>query len=164
MIRLGDEVKDTQTGFQGKVVAHTAHLYSGERITVQCTKLKKNGQIIEPVSFDAEQLDVVKPGGRPPVIPEQDSHGKRVRLGDKVKDADTKFIGLAIARTTWLYGCERILVQSEKLVEGVPPEPAWFDAAQLIVVKSSAPEEPENLADKKPNGPHPEPVRAKDPV
>lgn len=37
----------------------------------------------------------------------------KINLGDKVKDSVTGFSGIAIGRTTWLHGCDRITVQPE---------------------------------------------------
>ena len=61
--------------------------------------------------------------------------GSRITLGQKVKDTITGFEGIAIARTIWLHGCERILVQppyqqdSDKM-----PEHESFDEPQLEII------------------------------
>jgi len=36
---------------------------------------------------------------------------KKIKLGDKVKDTITGIQGIAIGRTTWLTGCDRITIQ-----------------------------------------------------
>ena len=56
-------------------------------------------------------------------------------LGDRVKDKVTGFCGLVTAKTTWMNGCVRVGVQSEKLKDGIPQEVQWIDEAQLTVVK-----------------------------
>ena len=59
----------------------------------------------------------------------------RINLGDKVKDTVTGFVGIAIGRTTWLHGCDRIIVQPEGLnKEGKIFENNSFDEPQLEVV------------------------------
>lgn len=59
-----------------------------------------------------------------------------IELGDRVKDAVTGLSGIAIARTTWLHGCDRIAVQPEKLgKDGKVQDNATFDEPQLILVK-----------------------------
>ena len=59
-----------------------------------------------------------------------------INLGDKVKDSVTGFIGIAVGRTTWLHGCDRITVQPEGLnKEGKLFENQNFDEPQLEVVK-----------------------------
>lgn len=59
----------------------------------------------------------------------------KVNLGDKVKDTVTGFKGVAIGRTTWLHGCDRITVQPEGLTkEGKLYETQNFDEPQLVVI------------------------------
>ncbi len=59
----------------------------------------------------------------------------RIKLGQEVKDNVSGFQGIAIARTLWLHGCERIVIQppmpkkAEKL-----PEANTFDEPQLEIV------------------------------
>ena len=38
---------------------------------------------------------------------------RKIELGDKVKDTVTGFTGIAVARTNWIAGCDRIIVQPE---------------------------------------------------
>lgn len=60
-----------------------------------------------------------------------------ITLGDRVKDRISGFQGIAIARTTWLHNCTRIVVQPESLTkEHKPSEDMAFDEAQLEVVKA----------------------------
>jgi hypothetical protein len=54
-------------------------------------------------------------------------------LGKTVVDALTGFEGIAVATTEWLYGCERIGVQSKELKDGAPCDLQWFDVLQLTV-------------------------------
>ena len=62
-----------------------------------------------------------------------------VELGDKVKDVVTSFTGIAVAKTTWLHGCDRIVIQPDKLdKDGKVQENAAFDAPQVVVVKKKA--------------------------
>lgn len=59
----------------------------------------------------------------------------KIKLGDKVKDSVTGFKGVAIGRTTWLYGCDRITVQPEGVnKEGKLYETQSFDEPQLILI------------------------------
>jgi hypothetical protein len=59
-----------------------------------------------------------------------------INLGDKVKDTVTGFTGIAIARTTWLHGCDRITVQPPLGKDGKHPDNFTFDEKQLVLVKS----------------------------
>lgn len=58
-IALGDQVKDTITGFDGIVVAITNWLNGCRRITIQ-PKALHEGKPIESQTFDENQLSVVK--------------------------------------------------------------------------------------------------------
>jgi len=60
MIDLGDEVKDSITGFKGIVVAVTNWLHGCRRITVQPAKLSTDGKPNETHTFDEPQLILLK--------------------------------------------------------------------------------------------------------
>ncbi len=58
-----------------------------------------------------------------------------VTLGDTVKDQITGFSGVATARCLYLYGCERIMITSQKLTkEKNEPQSEWFDAAGVVKI------------------------------
>ena len=60
----------------------------------------------------------------------------KINLGDKVKDPITGLVGIAVGRTTWLHGCDRIVVQPEGLTkEGKPFESLSVDEPQLVLIK-----------------------------
>lgn len=59
--QLGDEVKDSVSGFRGVVVAVTDWLNGCKRITVQ-PPIKKDGTLPGTETFDAEQINVVHAG------------------------------------------------------------------------------------------------------
>ena len=56
---LGDEVKDTITGFQGIVVCISQWYHGCKRVTVQ-SQVMKDGKPVEPVTFDEPQLILVE--------------------------------------------------------------------------------------------------------
>ena len=57
-------------------------------------------------------------------------------LGDEVKDEITGFVGIAIARYSYLQGCDRMCVQPVVDEKGILPKEKTFDESQLIVVKA----------------------------
>ena len=61
----------------------------------------------------------------------------KINLGDKVRDTITGFSGVAIGRTEWINGCTRIVVQSDKLKDGVPTDAQHIDEPQLELVKAA---------------------------
>ena len=58
-----------------------------------------------------------------------------VKLGSRVKDTVSGFTGIATGRAEYLYGCVRILIESESLHDGRPVEGEWFDEQRVEVVK-----------------------------
>lgn len=88
----------------------------------------------------------------------------RVHLGDKVKDRVTGLTGIVIARTEWMYGCVRCVIQPQQMKDGKPIETTTVDEPQLEIVKAGAvkdvPEwrEPVNETPRRAAGPRPEQV------
>jgi len=61
-----------------------------------------------------------------------------VNLGDLVKDKISGFTGICVAKTSWLYGCERVTLQPNKLdKEGKLIGNETFDEAGCVVVKTT---------------------------
>jgi hypothetical protein len=75
-IQLGDEAVDTISGFKGVVIAITDWLNGCRRITIAPKELR-DGKPIDSVTFDVEQLELVKkmkapaaqPSGGPSISP-----------------------------------------------------------------------------------------------
>ena len=90
-------------------------------------------------------------------------------LGDRVKDIITGFQGVIVARTSWIYGCDRYTVVPEKLdQDGKPQNGTSFDEPQLKLVKAGVVmgDKPATATPKAairvPGGPRPEPSRRAD--
>lgn len=64
-----------------------------------------------------------------------------IKLGDKVKDTITGYIGIAVCRNSYLQGCDRIAVQSPVDKDGKLPNWKYFDEPQLKVVKKGVAKE-----------------------
>jgi len=76
-----------------------------------------------------------------------------IKLGDKVKDRVTGLEGIVVARTDWLNGCIRMVVQPQLLKDGKPVDTSCFDIEELVLVKADAlPPKPE---ERRTNGPMP---------
>lgn len=65
---------------------------------------------------------------------------KEIELGDVVRDKITGFTGVAIGRTKWIHGCERITIQPQELKEGKPIDSHTFDLPQLELVTKAVAE------------------------
>ena len=62
MIKLGQEVRDRVTGFQGIVVVIANHLYGCVRIGVQPQGMDKDGRKFDDAFFDVSALEVIGVG------------------------------------------------------------------------------------------------------
>jgi hypothetical protein len=56
-----------------------------------------------------------------------------IKLGEKVTDSISGFSGIATARTEYLFGCVRVLVEPTALVDGKLAEGEWFDEQRLAM-------------------------------
>ena len=61
-----------------------------------------------------------------------------VNLGDKVRDEVTGFTGIAVAKITYLQGCDRIAVQAPVKKNEKPEDWVYVDLPQLEVIKKGA--------------------------
>jgi hypothetical protein len=78
---------------------------------------------------------------------------KKITLGDEVIDTVTGFKGIAVARTTWISGCDRITVQPAGITkEGKLFDTFAFDEPTLKIVKKKKVEEKSH----KTGGPRPD--------
>ena len=77
-----------------------------------------------------------------------------IQLGDVARDTITGFEGTVIARTEWLNGCWRLVLQGKVDKDGKVPDGISIDAPQLELVSRKG-----HVADKKTGGPRPEPRR-----
>lgn len=80
--------------------------------------------------------------------------------GDEVKDTITGFAGVVVARTEWLNGCIRYVVQSRKLGKDDKPVDMSVDEPQLVYLH---PPKPKKEPKKRPGGPHDSPQRHAEP-
>ena len=71
-----------------------------------------------------------------------------VKLGSRVKDTITGFVGVAVARSEWMYGCNRIVVESQELKDGKTIDGQWFDEQRIETIEEGvlAVDEPKDCA------------------
>lgn len=77
-----------------------------------------------------------------------------IKLGQEVKDRVTGFRGIAVGRTTYLQGCNRILVQPKVDKEGKMLEGSAFDEPDIVVIGDGLLPKPEKFKEP-PGGPRP---------
>ena len=60
---------------------------------------------------------------------------KKIKLGDKVKDSITGYIGICVGITEFMNGCRRIGIQGKKLDQNnLPVDLYWIDETTVSVV------------------------------
>ncbi len=78
-----------------------------------------------------------------------------IKLGQEVKDSVTGFKGIAIGRTTYLQGCNRILVVPKVNKAGELLDSVAFDEPDLEVIGDGILPKPKPKPTKPPGGPRP---------
>ena len=61
-----------------------------------------------------------------------------VELGDKVRDTVTGFTGIAVCKSIYLQGCDRVAVQAPVIKNETPQEWVYIDEPILEVLKKQA--------------------------
>ncbi len=80
---------------------------------------------------------------------------EEIKLGDKLRDKVTGYEGIALAKTEWLNGCWRVMLQAKGVKDGKPHEPFSVDVQQLELVEGAAVKVEKT---KLPGGPYPDPI------
>jgi hypothetical protein len=93
------------------------------------------------------------------VFKQQTKERCMLNLGAKMKDKISGFTGIAIAKTYWLYGCERIVLQPPVDKDGKIPDTACFDVEQLELIEPRF-----GRAETTTGGPTPTPTQHRDPT
>ena len=87
---------------------------------------------------------------------------KQIQLGDKVKDPITGIVGIAVAKTKWIYGCNRVTIQPEGSDKDKKPyDTLTVDEPQLLVIKSKQIKMVKTKNKNSSGGPTPTPVGKK---
>lgn len=85
-------------------------------------------------------------------------------LGDLVIDKVSGIKGIAIGRTTWLYGCERVTIQPVgKNEHGGPIDAFSVDTPQIEVIKAAQAKSDPKPIERRTGGPMPVTGRAMTP-
>jgi hypothetical protein len=88
------------------------------------------------------------------------SQSMRIELGMTVRDVITGLTGVAVCRSTYLTGCDRISIQPLEIKDGKPSDWVAFDENQLEIVKGKKVIVlPSDKKGDKPGGPRPDVAR-----
>ena len=162
---LGWHVKDKFTKYEGIVSAVTNYLYSGPRVAVHTTMENVSRDHDLGRYFDIPQLEKIGEVAEFEPVPTPPS---TITLGEYVGDKITKYNGVAIAETTWIWGCRKIEVQTPERHEGLPVASKTFDEGRLLVIPPAALKSAAEAVENAPTptergGPADEPDRGADP-
>ena len=58
-----------------------------------------------------------------------------IKLGQKVRDNITGLTGIAVGKTEWLFGCNRLAIEPQELKDGKPIDLQWFDEQRVELVE-----------------------------
>lgn len=58
-----------------------------------------------------------------------------IELGDEVKHKHTGVRGIAVSRTTYISGCDRIAIQPKVKKDGTLPDPCSVDEPEIEIIK-----------------------------
>lgn len=61
----------------------------------------------------------------------------KIELGSIAQDKITGYVGMVTARTEWLYGCRRYVLQSREMKDGVPVADRGVDEDAIEVVEAA---------------------------
>ncbi len=149
IIPFGSLVQDKITGFKGFVLYRVEHMNECVRYGVQPT-INKEDQLPEIKVLDGPDLKIIAPpkDDLPPAIKTPNAF----KLGVKVKDRLTGFMGVAVLRVKHMYSGDRYGVQPPINKKNEIPELRTFDEEDLEQVDPPAPKK--KIKQKGPNGPH----------
>lgn len=148
-ISLGSSVCDRITGFKGIAAFSIEYMHGCIRYGVR-PALDNDGQLPEDKILDGPDLEVIAPprGDLPPAIKTPNTF----KLGVKVRDRLTGFMGITVLRIKHMYAGDRYGVQPSINKKGEIPEIKSFDEVDLEQIDPPAPKQKKK--DKPPAGPH----------
>lgn len=131
-IRLGYKARDKVSGFEGVVHSKSEFLTGNVQYALQPPA--KDGALPDTIAFDAHQLEEIK-GSKTVDFHEPEPEAlTSLRLGEKVKDMVTKFVGVAIRRVTFLNGCVYYAVIDEDTKGDKGPQEMFMEWKRLDTV------------------------------
>ncbi len=149
IIPFGSLVHDKITGFEGFVTYRVEHMNGCVRYGVQPV-VDKEGQLPEPKTLDGPDLEIIASpkDDLPPAIKTSNTF----KLGVKVKDRLTDFVGVAVLRIKNMYSGDRYGVQPPINQKREIPDIRTFDEGDLEQV--DPPPCKKKKGEKPPQGPH----------
>lgn len=134
MINLGNRVKHLYNGFEGVAIRRIEYLYGCAQISVDATKLSKDGTPIDIQVFDEQALETTEKAKKTFKVP------KAVfSLGSHVRDTLTGFEGVVTGRQVSLFEPPRVSISPQQLQESKPATSYLFEEARVELVKKDKP-------------------------
>jgi hypothetical protein len=111
LVQIGDEVKDTITGYQGIAMAIYNWVDNNDTVGIQKEGLNKDGVPEDIRWFDITRLQVIE-SSKKLAIP---CPAPKFKFYDEVKDKPTGFLGKVTGMSHWITGCIRMTVTSNQI-------------------------------------------------
>lgn len=133
-IKLGSQVRDIVTGYEGIAFQKVELLSGTSQIAVQ-PKCDKDGKYQDGINIDEQTLEVIGAGISDRAVQPVQTH---FALGQRVRDTVSGFEGTVVSKTTFLNGCVYFSVVPEMsdLTEktGRVPEGSFLSHNRLAAV------------------------------
>jgi len=132
---LGSIVRDRVSGYQGILTSRSDWYYGPTLYSVQSQEAV-DGVPVESRGFDEDTLVAVEV--KPDVPPDF-----KYKLGSKVRDAVTGYVGIIVCRTQHIHQCRRYNIQTEGLSKGLPFKGVGVDEAAVELIEAPTKPAPE---------------------
>jgi hypothetical protein len=133
--------KDTVSGFEGIIIARSAHLFGCAQYGLAPQDLASDGTTKKTEYFDESRIEILDEVNA--VIGDNEYKDIfAIPLGTEVKDKVSNFQGKVLVIIENLHNCNQYYVEPPVDKDGKPQDGQWFDEGRLeFVSKGIAPEE-----------------------
>ncbi|MFB5759038.1 hypothetical protein [Paenibacillus medicaginis] len=133
--------KDSISGFEGVIIARTAHLFGCAQYGLAPQELASDGTPKKTEYFDEARIEILDATN---AVYGDDEYADifAVPLGTEVKDKVSGFEGKVLMTVEYLHNCSQYYVEPPVDKDGKPREGQFYDEGRLAVIgEGIAPEE-----------------------
>lgn len=133
MIKLGNKIKSTVTGFEGVTTSKSISLSGSEQYNIRPHGLNRDGDSITGIWYDIQEVELIDVGifnGKINELPHSD-----IELGDDVEHI-SGFTGTVVERIEYMNGCLYFGVLPKMGKDGKLPDTEYLPC-QYLSVKDS---------------------------
>jgi len=133
--------KDVISGFEGVIIARSAHLFGCAQYGLAPRELASDGSTKNTEYFDEARIEIIDNSN---AVYGNDNFENifAISLGSEVQDKVTNFTGKVVVAIEYLHNCNQYYIQPSVDKEGKPRDGIWCDEGRLVIVgKGVSPEE-----------------------